>query len=188
MRAGGRVLACVALWGCVTSGAGNQTDLPPGYPPKIGAVVADLNGVGQHWDVYDYSIGALDAAAQIIDYDGVIQFRLLGQPAGDPDVENNRLTLKGTLPGKLSTGPLAGALIEVIAGKDWTGLRLSSSGQAVAVVLDEVTDRGPGGYGHAKGHFRAVVCSANGVPVRVDRKLCQPISGSFDTDLQFSKL
>ena len=189
------ILAGVLLSGCeATTPVPDGTVLalrperPPGYPPKIGDVVADLNGQGQHWDVYDYSIGALDAAAQIISRDGVIEFRLLGQPAGDPDVRRNRLVLKGEMAGKLATGPLPGVLIEIIAGEDWDGLRLSSSGQRAALVLDEVRDKADGAYGHAKGHFSAVVCSAEGEPIRLDPKLCQTITGTFETGMQFSNL
>ncbi len=161
---------------------------PAGYPPKIGGVRADLSGKGQKWDVYDYSIGAQDAAAQIMKYGGPIQFRLMGQPAGDAMVQRNRLALKGSMAGKLATGPLNDALIEVIAGEGWDGLRLSSSGQPVELVLDEITDRGNDGYGHARGHFRTVLCAATGQPIKVDTSRCQPFSGTFDTDLQFSNL
>ena len=165
-----------------------RPDLPAGYPPKIGDVKADLNGKGQNWDVYDYSIGAFDAAAQIMSYGGTIEFRLMGQPGGAPKAMRNRLVMKGTMSGRLNTGPLPGALIEIIAGDDWNGLRLSSEGQAVELVLDEVTDKIDGGYGHARGHFKAVLCAADGNPIRADRQRCQPITGTFDTDLQFSNL
>ena len=189
------ILAGLGLSGCeATTSVPDGTvlegrpDLPPGYPPKIGAVTADLNGRGQNWDVYDYSIGAFDAAAQIMGHGGTIEFRLMGQPAGDPDVRRNRLVLKGAMSDKLATGPLPGALIEIIAGEDWDGLRLSSSGQVVDLVLDEVSDTGDGVHGHASGHFSAVVCSANGQPIESNARNCQTISGTFDTDLQFSNL
>jgi hypothetical protein len=194
-RGAALILAGLMLAGCetVTTPADGtvveiRPELPAGYPPKIGAVRADLNGKGQTWDVYDYSIGAQDAAAQIMKYGGPIQFRLMGQPAGDPVVQRNRLALKGSMAGKLATGPLNDALIEVIAGEGWDGLRLSSSGQPVELVLDEVTDKNTDGYGHARGHFRTVLCAATGQPIKVDIQRCQPFSGTFDTDLQFSNL
>lgn len=189
------ILAGLGLSGCeattsVPNGAVLEArpDLPPGYPPKIGAVTADLDGRRQKWDVYDYSIGAFDAAAQIIGRDRTSEFRLMGQPAGDPDVTRNRLVLKGAMSDKLATGPLPGALIEIIAGEDWDGLRLSSAGQAVDLVLDAVSATGDGVHGHASGHFSAVLCSANGQPIRINPRNCQTISGTFDTDLQFSNL
>jgi hypothetical protein len=189
------VLACLAMTACQTSAPGHddavvevQPTLPPGYPPKIGSVAAELNGKAQHWDVYDYSIGARDAASQIMQYGGPIEFMVMGQPAGAPDVRRNRLAIKATMPAKLATGPLADALIEVVAGEDWDGLRLSSSGQKVELVLDRLADANQSSYGHVSGHFNAVLCSAKGQPIQVDNTHCQTFTGTFDTDLQFNNL
>ena len=190
------LLAALALAGCVAPGvapdAGNipvRVEVPEGYPPKIGDVTAQVNGVAQRWQVYDYSIGALDAAAQIRDAGGAVEFRLLGVPAGIPLGDSNRLAVRAVMAGKLATGATRDVVIEIVAGKDWDGLRLSSVGQAAELVLDEVQDRGAdGGYGHVTGRFSATVCTAKGDPVRVDASRCQSITGTFDTRIQFENL
>ena len=63
-------------------------------------------------------------------------------------------------------------------------MRLSSAGQTASLVLDQVR-RKDSGHGHAKGHFAATVCRANGMPVKVDTRYCKPISGTFEMDLQY---
>ena len=163
-------------------------DLPLGYPPKVGDVNAAVNGVAQHWEVYDYSIGAMDSAAQIRDNGGAVEFRLLGVPAGSPMGDSNRLAVRATLAGKLAEGATRDVVIEIIAGKDWDGLRLSSVGQAVELVIEDVQDQTDGGYGHARGRLSAMLCAATGNPVRVDTSRCQPIQATFDTDIQFEGL
>lgn len=184
----GAVLVLMALVACDTA-PGSQPipaprivtpDLPPGYPPKIGAVAAVLNGKAVAWDTYDYSVGTFDASAQFVGPKAMPEFRLLGMQPGQPGSDRNRLTMKGSGSG----GALQDALIEVVAGSDWNGLRLSSAGQKAVLVLDRVL-RKDQGYGHATGHFAGTVCTANGTPVRVDTRYCQPVSGTFETDLQY---
>ena len=164
-----------------------QMELPEGYPPKIGDVMANVNGKAQHWETYDYSIGAMDAAAQIRDNQGVVEFVLIGAMVGEPQNRENRLWLTGRMAGKLGAGPVAAALVE-ITGPDWDGPRQTSFGQSAEIVLDQVHDRQDGGYGHATGHFSAVICDGDGEPVQVDTTRCQPISGTFDTEIQFDNL
>ena len=188
------LLVLVLLAGCQAGGTGehvieiNPADhLPEGYPPRIGDVAGLLNGQAMAWDTYDYSIGAMDAAAQIRDNQGVVEFVLIGAPIGEPRNRENRLSLLGRMSGKLAAGPVAAPLVE-ITGPVWDGPRQSSSGQSVEIVLDQVLDSKDGGYGHAVGHFSAVICAATGFPVQVDATRCQPISGTFDTDIQFDNL
>lgn len=154
--------------------------LPAGYPPKIGTVSALLDGKVAVWETYDFSVGAFDASAQFTGPKAAPEFRLLGFQPGQPNLERNRVTMKGSGLG----GALTDVLIEVVAGNNWDGLRLSSAGQTAALVLDQVV-RKDDSHGHAKGHFAATVCAANGMPVRVDTRYCQPISGTFETDFQY---
>jgi hypothetical protein len=195
MRGAALVLACLMLAGCETSTSvpdGTVLEirptLPAGYPPKIGDVRARLNGAAQHWQAYDYSIGALDSAAQIRKNGNAVEFRLLGVPAGKPMGDSNRLAIRGTMAGKLAVGATSDVVIEIFAGPDWDGLRLSSVGQAVELVLEEVRDQVDGGYGHATGRFSATLCAATGDPVVVDKSRCQVVEGTFDTEIQFENL
>lgn len=157
-------------------------ELPPGYPPKIGTVTALLAGRAVAWETYDFSVGALDASAQFAGPKAAPEFRMLGMQPGQPNVERNRLTLKGS--GPVKAGVLTDGLIEVVAGNNWDGLRLTSAGQTAAIVLDQVT-ADAGHSGHAKGHFSARLCAANGMPARVDARHCQDIAATFETDFQF---
>lgn len=159
--------------------------LPEGYPAKIGAVSAVLNGTAQNWDNFDYSVGAYDASVQVLNYNGEIQFRLMGETPGKPDLEVNRLVMRAGMKSLTQTGVLAAPVIELVAGKDWEGPRLTSTGSSAHIVLDSLTPMGPqGAYGHVKGHFDAVLCAANGEPPQIDRKACQPFKGTFSSDLQ----
>lgn len=184
----GAVLALMALVAC-DAAPGNQpipaprivtADLPPGYPPKIGAVAAVLNGKAVAWDTYDYSVGAFDASAQFVGPKAMPEFRLLGMQPGQPGSDRNRLTMKGSGSG----GALQDVLIEVVAGRDWNGLRLSSAGQKAVLVLDRVTGDGVS-RGHVTGHFLATICAANGMPIKVDTRHCQAISATFETEFQY---
>ena len=178
------VLAFVALAGCAAPGVSPGVvtpDLPPGYPPKIGTVSAVLNGKAVGWETYDFSLGSRDASAQFAGSKDAPVFRMLGFPAGNPKAEANRITMKGA--GPVKAGALSDVLIEVIAGANWDGLRLSSQGQAATLVLDSVAAK-DGVYGHATGHFTAHLCRAMGQPARVDVRYCQDMTGKFETDYQ----
>ena len=164
---------------------GIEPTLPAGYPPKIGDVTADLGGRTRGWDLYDYSIGAYDASVQVYDNNGQATFRLMGQQVGKPDTEVDRLVIGAEMTAQTQTGALAKPVIEIVAGRDWDGGRLSSVGSTASVVLDSLTPMGPQGtYGHVTGHFSAVLCAATGNPARVDKAACQPFKGTFDSDLQ----
>ena len=187
MRLGAALLAALVAGCAPTSQPGDG--LPHGYPPKIGEVLAEVNGAAQRWDTYDYSIGAFDAAVQIMDFNGEVQLRLMGEPAGKPRSKSNRLVMKAVMTDKLQTGPLSGVVIEIIAGEDWNGLRLSSEGSAAGVVIDQVSVKPESAVtGHVAGSFRAILCATTGQPAIVDRGKCQPIRGTFASDLQFSGL
>ena len=178
----------LALMGCVATVPAQKPDesgtLPPGYPPKIGVISAELAGKAAGWETYDYSIGAFDASAQFSGPKAAPMFRMLGLPPGQPSSTTNRITMAGNAPGGAKAGPLAKPLIEIVAGTNWDGLRLSSSGQQAEIVVDTLTPK-DSGYGHATGHFSAIVCAANDMPIKVDTRHCQPLTGTFETDLQF---
>lgn len=190
MRGGAAgLMAVLVLAGCVAidDNMAAGMDVPDGYPPKIGEVVADLSGASQRWDTYDYSIGAFDAAVQVMDFNGEIQLRLMGEPAGKPQSKTNRLLMKAVMSDRLQTGALTGVVIEIIAGEEFDGLRLSSQGSAASVVVDKIAaDPARDVIGHVTGRFSAVLCATTGQPAVVDRGKCQPIRGTFDSDMQFS--
>ncbi|MEO8242149.1 MAG: hypothetical protein ABI832_07525 [bacterium] len=187
MRARAVLSGLVALSACVTPPAPPNA-LPPGYPPKIGEVTAELNGTAQHWETYDYSIGAFDAAVQVMGYNEELQFRLLGAQVGKPEEDSNRLFIKAVMTRPTVGGGLTKPVIEIVAGRDTDGLRLSSIGSPTEVVLDRITAKADGAYGHVTGHFSTMLCGANGDPARIDRKTCQPFHGSFSSDLQFDDI
>ena len=190
IRVGACGAAMLALTGCMETAAapptsGIQMELPAGYPPKIGAATADLSGVARAWTLYDYSIGSYDASVQVLNYNGKVQFRLMGDVVGKPNGDANRLVIGAEMTRQTQTGALNNPVIEIVAGKDWTGARLSSAGSAAALVLDSLTPMGPHSeYGHVTGHFSAVLCAATGYPAQIDRTQCQPFKGSFASDLQ----
>jgi hypothetical protein len=179
----------VGLAGCVDAPPGSAVPgtVPDGYPPKIGTVATELDGKAVAWDTYDYSIGAYDASVQVLNYNGQIQFRLMGEPPGKPDQARNRLVMKAVMANTGQTGPLAKPVIEIVAGKDWQGVRLTSTGSEISLVLDSLKMMGPSGeYGHVAGQFSTTLCAADGEPPRIDRTKCQPFRGSFDSELQIS--
>ena len=159
--------------------------LPPGYPPQIGTVTASLNGAAQSWDTYDYSVGSLDAAVQIMGFNG-LQFRLMGDPKGQPNSDVNRLLIKAAMKSPTQTGALTDVVIEIVAGKAFDGPRLTSVGSAATLVLDSLTPMAAGSYGHVTGHFTATMCGATGEPPMLNRTACQPFEGIFSSDLQIS--
>ena len=180
------VFLLVALAGCTAIAPPAPLPVavgsPPGYPPRIGEISAVLKGKPVAWQTYDFSLGTRDASAQFVGSKAAPTFRMLGFPPGQPKAASNRLTMKGS--GAAQAGALQDVLIEVIAGNNWDGLRLSSAGQAASLVLDKVVAK-TGGYGHASGHFAAVLCRANGMPVQVDVRYCQDMTGKFETDFQY---
>lgn len=175
------VLAVLVVTGCLPA----SETLPPGYPPQIGTVTADLNGTAQNWGTYDYSLGALDAAVQITSYDR-IEFHLMGDPAGKPGGDANRLMIKGVIRTGTMVSALGEPVIEIIAGAAFDGPRLTSVGAPVTVVLDTRTPIAANNYGHVTGHFTATLCAATGEPARIDRTACQQFSGTFSSDMQIS--
>ncbi len=174
-------LAILVLSGCLPV----AETLPPGYPPQIGTVTADLNGAAQNWDTYDYSISASDAAVQITSFDG-LQFRMMGDPAGRPSSDANRLLVKGDMRAVTQTGALSDPVIEIITGKAFDGPRLTSVGSEVSLVLDSLTPMTADRYGQVTGHFKTTLCQAIGQPARIDRTACQPFKGNFSSDLQIT--
>ena len=190
MRAWACGLAVLALSGCMETATdpattGVQMALPAGYPPQIGAVTADLGGVARGWSLYDYSVGAHDASVQVLNYNGKVRFRLMGDVIGKPSGDVDRLVIGADMARQTQTGALGNPVIEIVAGKDWNAARLSSVGSAAVLVLDSLTPMGPHSeYGHVTGHFSAVLCAATGNPAQVDRAQCQPFKGSFSSDLQ----
>lgn len=81
---------------------------------------------------------------------------------------------------------LTGVKIEIIAGKDWDGPRLTSEGSPAKIILDRIaTDPDRVVLGDATGRFSATLCAATGMPAVVDRTQCQTLTGSFVTGLQF---
>ena len=179
------VLAFVAMAGCVAPAVvpapKPAVALPPGYPPKIGDIKALLNGKAAAWQTYDFSLGAFDASAQFVGAKDAPVFRMLGFPPGQPKSEVNRITMKGA--GPVKAVALSDVLVEIVAGANWDGLRLSSQGQAATLVLDSVAAK-DGVYGHVTGHFTAHLCRAMGQPARVDVRYCQDMTGKFETDYQ----
>ena len=179
------VFLLVALAGCTAvapPASPVAVGSPPADPPKIGEISAVLKGKPVAWQTYDFSKGTQDASAQFVGAKSAPTFRMLGFPPGQPQAASNRLTMKGS--GAAQAGTLRDVLIEVIAGNNWYGLRLSSAGQAANLVLDKVVAK-TGGYGHATGHFAARLCRANGMPVQVDVRYCQEMTGTFETDFQY---
>ncbi len=187
-------LSGLMLAGCVTGSpsggpiAVGSPELPEGYPPQIGVVTASLDDKAVRWTTYDYSIGAFDASVQVLGYGDKPELRLMAETG--PNSRNNRLVMKASMRSKLQTGPLQEPLIELIAGEDWNGARLTSAGGSSAkIVVDAITvDPDRAVIGHIKGHFSGSLCAAEGDTEGfvVDRGNCRTISGSFESDLQFS--
>lgn len=135
-------------------------ELPDDYPPRIGGMVAVLNGQGMVWDTYDWSVGVFDSSVQITDFNGETRFFLTGEQVGQPNIDEKRLRLFALMTGPGQRRALQSAEIEFIEGA-WDGPRLSSSGSAAEVVLDHlILDQG--GYGgQVKGNFSATLCEGN---------------------------
>jgi hypothetical protein len=187
VRSRAAIAALLAMAGCAEAVAQEEAQpvpveemLPEGYPPKIGEVMAQLDGAPIFWETYDFSIGAFDASAFFGGEKAAPVFHLTGYPPGRPDVMDNRLRLEGR--GAPAAGVLAGAVVELI-DEDPEGPRLCSAGQAADVVLDRVS-RLNSGYGHATGHFSARLCPLGTTTAKVTQ-VCQQISGRFETDFQY---
>jgi hypothetical protein len=195
MRAALLGLGLLVLVGCQTEvhdGTVVEIDprdhLPDGYPPQIGVVTAEMDGTTVSWNTYDYSIGAFDASVQVLGYGDKPELRLMGETG--PSSRSNRLVMKSSMRTKLQKGTLQDPLIELIAGEDMNGTRLTSAGGSRAeIVVDAITvDPEREVVGHIKGHFSANLCAAESDPQGyvVDRGACHTISGSFESDMQFS--
>lgn len=183
-----RALALMLVLGGCVAGTGMapvQNQAPVGYPPQIGTVTANLGGVAQAWDTYDYSVGAFDAAVQVTEFNGV-QLRLMGDPKGKPNSNKNQLLIKAAMTDRMQTGELRDVAVEIMAGADFDGTRLTSIGSGAALVIDSLTPMTEGSYGHVTGHFNAIMCQATGQPPRLNRTACQPFEGIFSSDLQIS--
>ncbi len=186
---GGLILAgCVA--GSPTGGPipAGSPELPVGDPPQIGLVRANIDGTAVSWTTYDYSIGAFDASVQVLGYGDSPELRLMAETG--PNSRSNRLVMKASMRSKLQTGALQGPLIGLVAGEDLNGTRLTTAGGSRAeIVVESITvDPQREVMGHIKGHFSASLCAAKSDPAGfvVDRLSCHPISGSFESDMQFS--
>ncbi len=145
---------------------------------------AELDGKAIKWETYDYSIGAFDAAVQILGYNDELQFRLYGVPPGQPNPRSGALYIKAVMKTPMQTGSLTDVVIEIPQSQTDHGLRLTSVGSPVDFRLDSVT-QSDFGYGHVQGHFNALLCMATGEPARINSENCQLFKGSFDSDMQF---
>ena len=133
------------------------------------------------------SVGALDASAWIVGFDGVNRLHLLADPQGEPNAEAGRLNQQATFLGALAAAITADPVSDVLQGPDLSGARLTSAGSAAQVVVDRFTRETGASYGQITGHFTATVCAADG-DAKPDASNCTSISGEFLTRVQLDEV
>lgn len=192
MRMTSAALAAVlALAGCVASPGpetGGAEDLPPGYPPKMGALTGTLAGAPAEWQTYDFSIGAFDASAQAsADWQsGEVSVLLIGYPPGAPQADAGRLWVSGDFGQSLRRGAAQAPEVMLVQGKDRDGPRLTSQGQTAELVIDTIGPARPDSYSRrVTGRIRARLCP-QGYAAGAALPDCADLALRFDTDLQVS--
>ena len=164
---------------------------PEGFPPAMGDVIMTDKGKTFVFTTFDFSIGAFDASAFFLGMESETpSFRLSAWPGGNHEAEMGVLRLTGSFAGKVTPGAQAkDAVVEISIEKDRDGRRWTSEGGPALLVIDEFTPDQPGfssGYGRARGHFEARICSGDGEPAVVPKNArCRDVAGQFETAVQF---
>ena len=178
-----RVVLALLLAGPVAA-----QELLEAYPPLMGEVSALLDMQELRWQTYDFSIGAFDASAWATDDAGPVTLRIMGYQPGKPDRMEQRIWIKASFAGMPAPKSKAvEALVEVIAGADTEGARLTSMGQNAVVTIMAVKRAGDETYGQMAGKFSARLCWKPDAEQPVTDR-CQTISGDFDTSVQFENM
>ncbi|MGL6210567.1 MAG: hypothetical protein ACRC14_12140 [Paracoccaceae bacterium] len=181
------MIRAVLLALAVAGPAFAEGELPEGYPPVMGDVTATVGGTAASWQTYDFSVGAFDASAWVSDTDDKITLRIMAYPAGQPDKMEDRLRIVAEFPLFPSPGSTPDTvLVEVLAGEDIDGKKLTSGATPVAFTLDTFT-RESYAYGRTTGSFEAVICLKRSEKAKISAK-CKPIKGRFDTSIQFDNM
>ncbi|QQA41221.1 hypothetical protein [Pelagovum pacificum] len=149
-------------------------------PPVMGFVAAELAGSAQRWTTYDFSIGAFSASAWMHEVPAGVELRIMAYQPGQWDVMERRINLTGTLP-SLAPGQASDAVFALLMEEAIDGPRLE--GPAV-LRLTRIEREGDEVYGKAAGDFSAEICPSGGM----EDGPCLPISGRFETEVQFDNM
>lgn len=159
-----------------------------GPPPPMGTVtLTGADGAAQVLTTYDFSIGALDGSAWFGGFDQNYTLNIRAFPDANPEATEGVVQLVANLPGPPEAGMSSTeATVKILRyGAQSTTMLWSSLRQPTRVIIETVTRATPEDVsGHATGRFETVLCDMT-APERND---CQPVTGRFDTDVQFDNM
>lgn len=173
------------LWAGVAQGQVTlevTEELPPGYPPKLGAAQGTLGDKPVMWEFFDFSVGAFDASAWV-DSDWntkAVSFHLIGYVPDEPEEMRFRLRVVGGFGTAFHVGAAEAPVVEVLKGGDIDGPRLTSQGHPAEVVIESIGPKEENSYlRHVTGRISAHVCPKDWL-----FRSCKDISLRFETDVQ----
>lgn len=159
-----------------------EPDLPEGYPPKMGDVSGEVNGVATHWETFDFSIGAFDGSAWAgADWETkLVTAHIMAYAPGEPERMEGRLYAEADFGRALRTGKGRKVAVEIYAEQDREGPRLTSEGQKAVFVIESIGPKVEGSYSRkVTGRIEARLC-----PVDWPEQACQDVTLRFDTRMQ----
>lgn len=203
MRGPGRVLT-VVLAGCVAEAPtpAPQTyvalepsfDPPEGWPWTMGQMTATLGATTRAYTIYDFSIGAVDASAQMswapdadrkVTPGGPVSFLLNAHPEADPKARSGVIYLRAEFSEIPKTSAITTKVtVQVPQAGDLDGPGLWAS-RAELRLTGLSRDVGEDWHGRVSGTVTGVLCPAEGKTL-TPGGACEPFSAQFDTELRYS--
>ena len=194
----------LVLAGCVTEAPkpapqdhvalGPRFETPEGWPWTMGQMTATIGAQRQGYTIYDFSIGAVDASAQMswapdadrkITPGGPVSFLLNAHPGADPKAKGGVIFLRA----EFSEMPKAGASTQKVTvrvprtgGYDGPGLWAREA----ELRLDGLSRAaGEDWRGRVSGRVTGVLCASDGTGL-IPGGACESFSAQFDTELRYN--